>query len=71
MDVKTKAEFEKKIEEQLHTDLKTNLKTKTKQRIFDAFESSNQIDIPQSMIISEANNLKIIQLSKWDWISVN
>ena len=58
MDVKTKAEFEKKIEEQLHTDLKTNLKTKTKQRIFDAFESSNQIDIPQSMIISEANNLR-------------
>jgi len=56
MDVKTKAEFEKKIEEQLQTDLKTNLKTKTKQRIFDAFESSNQIDIPQSMIISEANN---------------
>ena len=58
MDVKTKAEFEKKIEEQLQTDLKTNLKTKTKQRIFDAFESSNQIDIPQSMIISEANNLR-------------
>ena len=58
MDVKTKAEFEKKIEEQLKTDLKTNLKTKTKQRIFDAFESSNQIDIPQSMIISEANNLR-------------
>ena len=58
MDVKTKAEFEKKIEEQLETDLKTNLKTKTKQRIFDAFESSNQIDIPQSMIISEANNLR-------------
>ncbi|MDA9724265.1 trigger factor [Gammaproteobacteria bacterium] len=58
MDVKTKVEFEKKIEEQLQTDLKTNLKTKTKQRIFDAFESSNQIDIPQSMIISEANNLR-------------
>ena len=58
MDVKTKAEFEKKIEEQLQTDLKTNLKTKTKQRIFDAFESLNQIDIPQSMIISEANNLR-------------
>ena len=58
MDVKTKAEFEKKIEEQLQTDLKTNLKTKTKQRIFDAFESSNQIDIPQSMIISEANNMR-------------
>ena len=58
IDVKTKAEFEKKIEEQLQTDLKTNLKTKTKQRIFDAFESSNQIDIPQSMIISEANNLR-------------
>ena len=58
VDVKTKAEFEKKIEEQLQTDLKTNLKTKTKQRIFDAFESSNQIDIPQSMIISEANNLR-------------
>ena len=58
MDVKTKAEFEKKIEEQLQTDLKTNLKTKTHQRIFDAFESSNQIDIPQSMIISEANNLR-------------
>ena len=58
MDVKTKAEFEKKIEEQLQTDLKSNLKTKTKQRIFDAFESSNQIDIPQSMIISEANNLR-------------
>ena len=58
MDVKTKAEFEKKIEEQLQTDLKTNLKAKTKQRIFDAFESSNQIDIPQSMIISEANNLR-------------
>ena len=58
MDVKTKAEFEKKIEEQLQTDLKTNLKTKTKQRIFDAFESSNQIDIPKSMIISEANNLR-------------
>ena len=58
MDVKTKEEFEKKIEEQLQTDLKTNLKTKTKQRIFDAFESSNQIDIPQSMIISEANNLR-------------
>ncbi len=58
MDVKTKAEFEKKLEEQLQTDLKTNLKTKTKQRIFDAFESSNQIDIPQSMIISEANNLR-------------
>ena len=58
MEVKTKAEFEKKIEEQLQTDLKTNLKTKTKQRIFDAFESSNQIDIPQSMIISEANNLR-------------
>ena len=58
MDVKTKAEFEKKIEEQLQTDLKTNLKTKTKQRIFDAFKSSNQIDIPQSMIISEANNLR-------------
>ena len=58
MDVKTKAEFEKKIEEQLQTDLKTHLKTKTKQRIFDAFESSNQIDIPQSMIISEANNLR-------------
>ena len=58
MDVKTKAEFEKKTEEQLQTDLKTNLKTKTKQRIFDAFESSNQIDIPQSMIISEANNLR-------------
>ena len=58
MDVKTKSEFEKKIEEQLQTDLKTNLKTKTKQRIFDAFESSNQIDIPQSMIISEANNLR-------------
>ena len=58
MDVKTKAEFEKKIEEQLQTDLKTNLKTKTKQRIFDAFESSNQIYIPQSMIISEANNLR-------------
>ena len=58
MDVKTKAEFEKKIEEQLQQDLKTNLKTKTKQRIFDAFESSNQIDIPQSMIISEANNLR-------------
>ena len=58
MDVKTKEEFEKKIEEQLQTDLKANLKTKTKQRIFDAFESSNQIDIPQSMIISEANNLR-------------
>ncbi len=58
MDVKTQEEFKKKIEEQLQTDLKANLKTKTKQRIFDAFESSNQIDIPQSMIISEANNLR-------------
>tara|TARA_B100000900_G_scaffold310919_1_gene269667 strand:- start:78 stop:1370 length:1293 start_codon:yes stop_codon:yes gene_type:complete len=58
MDVKTKEEFEKKIEEQLQTDLKENLKIKTKQRIFDAFESSNQVDIPKSMIISEANNLR-------------
>ena len=58
MDVKTKEEFEKKIEDQLQTDLKANLKAKTKQRIFDVFESSNQIDIPQSMIISEANNLR-------------
>ena len=58
MDVKTKEEFEKKVEEQLQTDLTASLKTKTKQRIFDAFESSNQIDIPKSMIISEANNLR-------------
>ena len=58
MDVKTQEEFKKKVEEQLQTDLKANLKAKTKQRIFDAFESSNQIDIPQSMIISEANNLR-------------
>ena len=58
MDVESKEDFEKKIEEQLQTDLKANLKTKTKQRIFDTFESSNQIDIPQSMIISEANNLR-------------
>ena len=48
MDVKTKEEFEKKVEEQLQTDLTASLKTKTKQRIFDAFESSNQIDIPKS-----------------------
>ena len=41
----SKEDFEKKIEEQLQTDLKANLKTKTKQRIFDTFESSNQIDI--------------------------
>ena len=58
MDVESKEDFEKKIEEQLQTDLKANLKIKTKQRIFDTFESSNQIDIPQSMIISEANNLR-------------
>ena len=58
MDVESKEDFEKKIEEQLQTDIKANLKTKTKQRIFDTFESSNQIDIPQSMIISEANNLR-------------
>ena len=58
MDVKTKEEFDKKIEEQLQTDLQANLKTKTKQRIFDAFENSNQVDIPQSMIVSEANNLR-------------
>ena len=51
MDVKTKEEFEKKVEEQLQSDLTASLKTKTKQRIFDAFESSNQIDIPKSMII--------------------
>tara|TARA_X000001036_G_scaffold302954_1_gene282012 strand:- start:5207 stop:6502 length:1296 start_codon:yes stop_codon:yes gene_type:complete len=58
MEVKTKDEFETKIKEQLQNDLEANLKSKTKQRIFDAFESSNKIDIPNSMIIAEANNLR-------------
>ena len=58
MEVKTKDEFETKIKEQLQNDLDANLKSKTKQRIFDAFESSNKIDIPSSMIIAEANNLR-------------
>ena len=58
MDVKTESEFHKKIKNQLEIDLDSSLKTKTKQRIFDAFETANQIDIPQSMILAEANNLR-------------
>ena len=58
MDVKTESEFHEKIKNQLQIDLDSSLKTKTKQRIFDAFETANQIDIPQSMILAEANNLR-------------
>jgi len=58
MDVKTESEFHEKIKNQLQIDLDSSLKTKTKQRIFDAFETANQIDIPKSMILAEANNLR-------------
>ena len=58
MDVKNESEFHEKIKNQLQIDLDSSLKTKTKQRIFDAFETANQIDIPQSMILAEANNLR-------------
>ncbi len=58
MDVKNESEFNEKIKNQLQIDLDSSLKTKTKQRIFDAFETANQIDIPQSMILAEANNLR-------------
>ena len=58
MDVETESEFHEKIKNQLQIDLDSSLKTKTKQRIFDAFETANQIDIPQSMILAEANNLR-------------
>ena len=58
MDVKTEGEFHEKIKNQLQIDLDSSLKTKTKQRIFDAFETANQIDIPKSMILAEANNLR-------------
>ena len=58
MDVKTESEFHEKIKNQLQIDLDSSLKNKTKQRIFDAFETANQIDIPKSMILAEANNLR-------------
>ena len=58
MDIKTESEFHEKIKKQLQIDLDSSLKTKTKQRIFDAFETANQIDIPKSMILAEANNLR-------------
>ena len=58
MDVKNESEFHEKIKNQLQIDLDSSLKTKTKQRIFDAFETANQIDIPKSMILAEANNLR-------------
>ena len=58
MDVKNESDFHEKIKNKLQIDLDSSLKTKTKQRIFDAFETANQIDIPQSMILAEANNLR-------------
>jgi trigger factor len=51
-------EFRDNLKTQLEKDLKITQKRKLKERIFDAIEEQNTLEIPSAMVLAEAQNLR-------------
>tara|TARA_B100001093_G_scaffold452303_1_gene460263 strand:+ start:399 stop:1694 length:1296 start_codon:yes stop_codon:yes gene_type:complete len=51
-------EFRDSLKTQLEKDLKITQKRKLKERIFDAIEEQNTLEIPSAMVLAEAQNLR-------------
>ncbi len=51
-------EFRDNLKSQLEKDLKITQKRKLKERIFDAIEEQNTLEIPSAMVLAEAQNLR-------------
>ena len=55
---KSEEEFKDNLKKQLEKDLRITEKRKLKERIFDAVEAQNPIEIPSAMVLAEAQNLR-------------
>ena len=58
IEVETLEDFKKDLQEKLQKDLEVTLKRKTKERVFDALETLNPVEIPSAMVSAEADNLR-------------
>ncbi|MFL2753594.1 MAG: trigger factor [Gammaproteobacteria bacterium] len=58
IEVETLEDFKKDLQEKLQKDLEVTLKRKTKERVFDALEALNPVEIPSAMVSAEADNLR-------------
>ena len=58
IEVETIEDFKKDLEDKLQKDLDVTLKRKIKERVFDALETLNPIEIPTAMVSAEADNLR-------------
>lgn len=58
IEVETIEDFKKDLEDKLQKDLDVTLKRKIKERVFDALETLNPIEIPAAMVSAEADNLR-------------
>jgi trigger factor len=58
IEVETIEDFKKDLEDKLQKDLDVTLKRKIKERVFDALEILNPIEIPAAMVSAEADNLR-------------
>ena len=54
----SKEDFRSNLKKQLEKDLKVTEKRKLKERIFDAIEEQNSLEIPSAMVLAEAQNLR-------------
>ena len=55
---KSKEDFRNNLKIQLEKDLRITEKRKLKERIFDAIEEQNVLEIPSAMVLAEAQNLR-------------
>ena len=58
IEAETIEDFKKDLEDKLQKDLDVTLKRKIKERVFDALETMNPIEIPTAMVSAEADNLR-------------